>query len=248
MAEGKNIQRSGSEGTPKTAGRRSGMKKGFYEVEAPLTALKISLYGSSLEEFNGRVVTLDLTKSLRGRSVELRMKVKNEDGKLRAYPISANVAGSYVRRAMRRGIDYVEESFKVNCRDAVLLVRPFLIARRRVSRNVRKSLRDNARKFIASYVKIRTIKELFSDIIANKLQRGMALKLKKVYPLAMCEIRAFEVVGERPLEEIREEEMQKLREENEVLEKEIQKIAEMPEEAFKEEVKGEEKKANLKKK
>ncbi|MDO8508964.1 MAG: hypothetical protein Q7S27_04740 [Nanoarchaeota archaeon] len=197
----------------KTESKKRGIKKGFYEVEAPLTAVKISLYGGSMEEFEGRVVNLDLTKSLRGRSLELRMKIKNEDGKLKASPVSANLAGSYIRRALRRGSDYVEDSFKANCRDAVLVVKPFMITRRRVSREVRNAIRVNARKFIEGYLKIRTTKELFSDIIANKLQRGMAAKLKKIYPLAMCEIRVFEIIGEKALEDIKEEERKQLMEE-----------------------------------
>ena len=185
--------------------KSKGAKKSFYDVEAPLTSAKISLYGSSAEEFEGRVITLDLTKNLRGKSLELRMRIKNEEGKLKAYPISANISGSYIRRSIRRGTDYIEDSFKANCRDAILIIKPFLITRRRVSRSVRSALRINARKFIESYVKIRIAKELFSDIIANKLQRGIASKLKKIYPLGMSEIRVFEILKEKPLEEIKEE-------------------------------------------
>ena len=201
--------------------KTKGVKKSFYDVEAPMTAVKISLYGGSAEEFEGRVVTLDLTKSLRGRNLELRMRIKNENGKLNATPLSVNLPGSYIRRSMRRGIDYVEDSFMVNCRDAILSIKPFLITRKNVSRAVRNALRFNTRKFIDAYIKIRTTKELFSDIISNKLQRGMALKLKKVYPLAMCEIRLFEVLGDKPLEEIKEEDKQKLIEETEIVEKDI---------------------------
>ena len=197
-----------------------GVKKGFHDVEAPTTAVKISLYGGLPEEFDGKIVRLDLTKNLRGRSLELKMKIKYEDGKLKAYPIAANLAGSFIRRSMRRGTDYVEDSFQTGCRDALIVVKPFLITRRRVSRAVRKMLREQAKKYIESYVKIRTANELFSDIMANKLQRGMSLKLKKTYPLAMCEIRILEIAGDKPLEEIGEEEKQKLIEENKVLESE----------------------------
>ena len=176
-------------------------KKGFYDVEAPMTAVEISLYGSSAEEFDGKIVKLDLTKSLRGRSVELRMKVKNDSGILRTTPISANLVGSYIRRAMRRGSDYVEDSFSAECVDALVRVKPFLITRMKVSRAIQKALRETAKKYVVDYVKIRSVKELFSDVIANKLQKGMSIKLKKIYPLAFCEIRAFEVLGDKPLGE-----------------------------------------------
>jgi len=183
-------------------------KKSFYDLDAPMTSVKISLYGSSVEEFDGKVVKLDLTKSLRGRSVELKMKIENENGALRAVPISANLAGSYIRRALRKGSDNVEDSFSAECMDAIVIMKPFLITRMKVSRAVRRVLRDNAKKYILDYIRIRSVKELFSDIITNKLQKGMSLKLKKIYPLAFCEIRVFEVVekkkdGENEIAEVK---------------------------------------------
>lgn len=183
---------------------KGGVKKSFYDVEAPMTAIKISLYGGSLEEFDGRVVTLDLTKSLRGKNLLLKMKVRHQEGKLRAIPVSVELAGSFIRRAMRRGSDYVEDSFEAECRDAFVTVKPFLITRMRVSRAVRKALRDAACKYIKGYVRIRTTKEIFSEIIANKVQKGMAIKLKKIYPLALCEIRIFEIKREKSAEEMKE--------------------------------------------
>lgn len=180
---------------------KASAKKGFYEVEAPMTAMKISLYGSSKEEFNGKVIALDLTKSLRGKNLELRMRVKHEDNKLRAEPISLNLAGSYIRRAMRRGTDYVEDSFETECRDYIIKIKALFITRMRVSRKIRKALRDEAKKYIQGYIKIRTAKELFSEIMTGKLQKGMALKLKKIYPLAFCEIRVFKLGTEKPEEE-----------------------------------------------
>jgi ribosomal protein S3AE len=183
---------------------KRGAKKSFYEVEAPMTAVKISLYGNSPEELDGRIVKLDLTKSLRGKSLDLKMRIKNKDGRLIAEPVSAKLAGSFIRRSMRRGTDYVEDSFEMNCKDAKVSVKPFMITRRRVSRAVRKALRVESRKFLEGYIKIRDTKELFGEILSNKIQRAMVVKLKKIYPLGFCEIRIFEVKGEKSEEEIEE--------------------------------------------
>ncbi len=183
-------------------------KKSFFEVEAPLTSTGIHLYGVSAGEMHGRLIKLDMTKSLRGKSIELRMKILNENGKLVASPVSIELMGSYIRRAIRPGIDYVEDSFEAGGRDFFARVKPFLITRRKVSRAIRKALRINAREYIESYVKIRTAKEIFSDILANKIQKGMASKLKKIYPLALCEIRIFEMVREKSVSKIENVEME----------------------------------------
>lgn len=188
---------------------KKNVKKSFYDVEAPITATKISLYGAGVEEFDGRTVNIDLTRSLRGKALELSLKIKNEEGKLKAYPVKARLSQGYIRRIVRRGTDYVEDSFVMNCRDKSVRVKPFLIARRRVSRAVRNALRRGARKFLEGYIKGRTSDEVFTDLLANKIQKGLAIKLKKIYPLGMSELRVFEVLGERneDLEEIKEEKL-----------------------------------------
>ena len=172
---------------------KGNVKKSFYDVEAPMTSAKISLYGGSPEEFAGKVVKIDLTKNLRGKSIDLKMKVVCSEGKLSAVPLSTQIVGAYIRRVMRTGIDYVEDSFSADCKDAVVRIKPFLITRRKVSRELKNQLRVAAKKFLLDYVKIRGTREIFSDIISNKIQKTLAGKLKKIYPLAMCEIRLFEV-------------------------------------------------------
>ena len=173
---------------------KKNIKKSFFEVKAPFTATKIQIYGNSAEEMEGKVVKLDLTRSLRGKSLELKMKIKNENGVLTAEPVSVELVGSYVRRMMRAGADYVEDSFNAECKDVKVVIKPFMITRNKVSRAVRAELRNTAKKHLESYLKTRTSKEIFADITTNKIQKDLSLKLKKIYPLALCEIRIFRLI------------------------------------------------------
>jgi ribosomal protein S3AE len=176
---------------------KKGAKKMFFDVVAPLTATKISLYARSVEELEGKTINLDLTKSLKGKSLIIKLRIKNENGVLHAEPESIELAGSYVRRAMRRSTDYAEDSFEAECRDSMVRIKPLMITRKRVSRTILKALRNGARAELQAHAKLRTAKELFSEIIANKLQKQLALKLKKIYPLALCEIRVFEITQQK---------------------------------------------------
>jgi ribosomal protein S3AE len=173
---------------------KKNVKKQFFDVKSSLTSTKIQLYGTSAKELVDRAINLDLTRSLRGKSLVLKMKTKLEDESLIAEPVSLILVGSYIRRMMRTGTDYVEDSFEAESRDLKVRVKPFMITRNKVSRAVRNELRTEAKKFLESHLKTRTVKELFLEIMANKLQRELSLKLKKVYPLALCEIRHFEIV------------------------------------------------------
>lgn len=171
-------------------------KRNFFEVRVPLTAAKIYLYAASMDELTGRVVKLDLTRSLRGKSLELRARIKKDGEKLIGEPFSLILAGSYVRRMMRKGTDYVEDSFEAECRDSRVIVKTFMITRNKVPREIRNKLRETAREFLLSQHKNRTAKEVMTSIITNKLQKELSLKLKKIYPLAVCEIRWFEILKE----------------------------------------------------
>lgn len=172
-------------------------KKRFFDVTTSATASKITLYAASAQELDGKIVRLDLTRNLRGKSLELRLRIKANGEELTAEPVALELAGSYVRRMMRKGSDYVEDSFEVSCKDAKVVVKPFMITRHKVSRAVRRILRNTAKEYILSHFITRTTKELATEITTNKFQKELSLKLKKVYPLALCEIRVFEILPEK---------------------------------------------------
>ena len=170
-----------------------------------MTAIKISLYGSSQEEFDGKAVTLDLTKSLRGKNLLLKMKVKYQEGKLIALPVNVELAGSFIRRAMRRGSDYVEDSFEAECRDAFVTVKPFLITRMRVSRAVRKALRDlgyNVRTLGLRRITARVvsqIEELNPDFIFNLCESLYDQNQAEMYLAGLFELfRKFRTIKNLP--------------------------------------------------
>ena len=94
---------------------------------------------------------------------------------------------------IRKGTNYVEDSFSTDCKDARIRIKPFLITRRKVSRAVRKALRNKAREELTNYVKEKNSEEIFNEIIRNQIQKQLSLKLKKIYPLSLCEIRVLEV-------------------------------------------------------
>jgi ribosomal protein S3AE len=96
---------------------------------------------------------------------------------------------------MRRGSDYVEDSFEVAGKEGNVLVKPFLLTRKKVSRSIRAALRAEARKLLGGWVKANGVDELFSDLIAGKVQKELNQGLRKIYPLAVAEVRWLEVLG-----------------------------------------------------
>lgn len=181
---------------------KGGVKKTFFSVKVPHTSTKVSLYGASVEELNGKVVRLDMTRSLRGKNLEMKIRVKADGDTLVGEPMGVELVGSFIRRMMRRGADYVEDSFETDCKDSKVRVKPFMITRKKVSRSVRNSLRIGAMEFLQAHCKARTTAEVFTDIMTNKIQKELSIRLKKIYPLALCEIRVFEIIV--PIKDMRQ--------------------------------------------
>ncbi len=167
------------------------MKKKFIEVESPVTNETLEVLGTA-EDLNHKTIKLDLARKMRGKGIEVVLELFNEDGKLIAYPKRVELVKSSIRRMMRKRINYVEDSFDISCADIKARIKPFLLTRKKVSRAVRNNLRRTTKEFLIEYIKTRNFIELTAELLAGILQKEMLPKLKKVYPLSLCEIRIFE--------------------------------------------------------
>jgi len=169
------------------------LKKHPFDVKLELLNTDAELMAFSEEALSGKVITLDMTKFLKGTSAEAKFIIrKNEklEGKIYKFMLYP----SYVRRMISHNISIVEDSFVVKAKDCDIRVKPFLITRKRVHRAVRNALREAAKDFLEKNMTTKPRDKAFQSILAGIMQRMMSIKLKKIYPLAVCEIRVLEVV------------------------------------------------------
>ncbi|MBS3090725.1 hypothetical protein J4433_03065 [Candidatus Pacearchaeota archaeon] len=163
--------------------------KKIVEIRIPLIEETIEVEGTA-EQLEGRTIRLDLTRILNGKSIEGVFVINAKE--LIAYPRKLTLLNFYIRRVIRKGTDYIEDSFACKSKDALLRIKPFMIARRKVSRKIRKALRDKAKEIIISSCQDKSAEEIFSEVLSARIQKELASKLKKIYPLAVCEIRVIE--------------------------------------------------------
>lgn len=193
-------------------------KKRFFDVEMPIIGKTTQLQAFEVKELGGRFIIYDLTRILRGKSVLLQLVVKVKDDKATSVPRELKVMPYFLKRAVRKGTDYIEDSFVTETKDSKILIKPFIVTRRRVSRVVRKALRSEARKELIEILKSKKINDLFDEILKNKLQKDLSLKLKKIYPLALCEIKSLKVLENKETTKKDEKETKKEKKEPEKLE------------------------------
>jgi ribosomal protein S3AE len=172
-------------------------KKKFFDVDLPIIKKTTQLYAYNLEQLEGRLVKYDLTRLLRGKNALLQLRVQIKGDKATSVPRELKLLPTFIRKMVRKGTNYVEDSFSASCKDAQLKIKPFLITRRKVSRAVRKALRNKARQELIQYVKDKTSETLFTELLRNQLQKPLSLKLKKIYPLSLCEIRVLRVENKK---------------------------------------------------
>ena len=168
-------------------------KKRFFDVEIPIIKKQAQLLAYEPEEIVGRTIKFDLTRFLKGKNVLIYLKVGKEGKEFIARPTKMEIIHSSLSRVVRKGTDYVEDSFVTNCQDAQLRIKPFMITRRKVHNSIKRALRNKAREDLIQYVKDKTAENIFEDLIRNQLQKTLSLSLKKIYPLSACEIRILEV-------------------------------------------------------
>ena len=168
-------------------------KKKFFDVEIPIINKTTHLQAYELKELEGKFIRYDLTRTLRGKNMLLQLIVKVEGDKATTIPREIKLMPCFLRRMVRKGTNYVEDSFSTTCKDSQVRIKPFLITRKKVSRAVRNALRKKAREELTNYVKSKDSKTLFEEIIQNQLQKPLSLKLKKIYPLSLCEIKVLKV-------------------------------------------------------
>ena len=173
-------------------------KKRFFDVEIPIINKATQLQAFEVKELDGRYIKYDLTRSLRGKSMILQAVVEANEKEAIAKPKKITLMPYYLKRMVRKGTNYVEDSFSTEAKDSQIRIKPFLVTRRKVSRAVRKALREKARDELIKYAKTKKSEEIFEEILKNVLQKSLSLKLKKVYPLSACEIKVLRV--EKPLE------------------------------------------------
>jgi ribosomal protein S3AE len=171
-------------------------KKKFFDVEIPILGKTTQIQAYEKDEIDGRFMKYDLTRILRGKNMEMQFKIETKEERISAKPRQAKIMPYYMKRIVRKGTNYVEDSFSTECNDAEIILKPFLVTRRKVSRKVRKALREKTKAELISYIAKMNNEEIFDEIIKNKLQKTLSLKLKKIYPLSACEIRTLKVEKE----------------------------------------------------
>lgn len=172
-------------------------RKKFLDVDMPVLKKQTQLFAYDTKELDGKFIKYDLTRILKGKNALLTLKVHADEKSANSIPYELKILPTFMKKMVRKGTDYVEDSFTTECKDAELFVKPFLITRRKVSRAVKNALRIKTKEELKKEFKSKNYEIIFDEVLKNKLQKELSLKLKKIYPLSLCEIRVLKIKKEK---------------------------------------------------
>ena len=160
-----------------------------------LEEIKLELINLIVEVIpkENKIIKLDITRVLRGKGCQARFIIKKEEDNLVGKLVSLTIYPSYIRRVIRGGTSIIEDSFDCKAKDSIFKIKPFIITRKKVHRSIKNRLRKEAKEEIISFCEDKTREEIFKAILSSILQKELSKKLKKVYPLAFCDIRVAEI-------------------------------------------------------
>ncbi len=168
-------------------------KKKSYEVEIPILGQSTYVLSSNVDLLPKKIIKMDLTRSLRGKNLEANIMIFKEEGKLVGKVVSLHLLPGYVRKMMRKGVSWIEDSFVCPGKESQIIFKPFMLTRKKVHRSVKRELRNLAKKVIVEFAKEKDNDQIFSAVISGQLQKEIQVILKKIYPLAFCEIKITKI-------------------------------------------------------
>jgi len=177
-------------------------KKIWYEILAPREFHNLSVGETTAfnsDSLIGRTINLNLTnltRDMKKQNMMVKFKIKEvKDGRALTELVGYNIVPSYVKRVVRTGRTKVDDSLEYITREKnKVRIKLLIVTRSIVKKSVVNSLRKESRKFLKEFTERQNYDVIVSFILSYGLQRKLKNHLRKISPLATCEIRVFEKI------------------------------------------------------
>jgi small subunit ribosomal protein S3Ae len=195
--------------------------KNWYQIVSPSLFNNVPVAETLAETPDaliGRVTEVslqDLTNDFRKSHIKLLFTVDKVEQNTAHTQLKGHVLTSdYLRRMIRRRKSRVDGVFDVETRDnALLRVKPFAIAEKRIQSSQKKLIRNVMNEVIKKEAKTKTLNAFVRDCIEGKIGSEIYKNCKIYYPVKRIEINKTEIIrlptiiieDEKPAEKVEEE-------------------------------------------
>jgi small subunit ribosomal protein S3Ae len=195
--------------------------KNWYQILSPSLFNNVPVaetLAETPEALIGRVTEVslqDLTNDFRKSHIKLLFTVDKVEQNTAHTQLKGHVLTSdYLRRMIRRRKSRVDGVFQVQTRDGALVrVKPFAIAEKRIQSSQKKLIRNTMDEVISKEGKTKTLNAFIKDCLDGKIGSEIYKHCKIYYPVKRIEINKTEIIrlptiiieDEKPVEKIEEE-------------------------------------------
>jgi small subunit ribosomal protein S3Ae len=206
--------------------------KNWYQIVSPSLFNNVPVaetLSDTPDSLIGRVTEVslqDLTNDFRKSHIKLLFTVDKVEQNTAYTQLKGHVLTSdYLRRMIRRRKSRVDGVFDVETRDGALLrVKPFAIAEKRIQSSQKKLIRNVMKDVISKEGKAKTLNSFIKDCLDGKTGSEIYKHCKIYYPVKRIEINKTEIIrlptviieDEKPVEKPEEESKEPSKEESEV--------------------------------
>lgn len=153
--------------------------------------------GEKAGDLMGRVIETnlsDISRDVKRQNVKLSFKVNSiKENRAIADVTGYEIMASYLRRSVMKMKNKMNDSFECNTKDGVKLqIKPLLMTKSSSQKAKLSVIRKKTRDLITHEVSNMSYNEVIDAIVGYKLQKMLRDTIKKISPLAVCEIRVVE--------------------------------------------------------
>ncbi len=221
-------------------------KKNWYPIIAPKMFRNAVLGETLLVESKlaiGKPVKANLANLIgdfKKQHINIKFVVDNvQENKAYTSVSGYEMIAASVKRLTRRRRDKIELSFLSKTADNKdIRIKVLIFTLSLTSGSVKRALNNQALTIMKKEISKLKFEDLISDIITNKFQKSLVMKLKKIYPIKILDVKNLDIVKKtRHSEEDSQESKETAKKEQEEENKEEPKTEEKPKEKKAEEKK-----------
>ena len=174
-------------------------KKKWVTIKAPklfgdVVAGEIPVYESKSVIDRGMRANLStLVNDMKKQSTEVSIVVQSVEGDIGTTKLSGiKILPTSIKRQVRKGRTRLDQTIKgVTNDEHAVIIKILLITRNIVKGSVFHTLQKEITAFVIKKIGKVSYDELCDEVVNGKLSKDLRLRLNKVYPLRVCDIREF---------------------------------------------------------
>ncbi len=140
-----------------------------------------------------KVSLMNLLNDPKKQNIQITFKIIGvRDNNAVTEITSYSLVSGFIKRLVRKGRNKIEDSFITETKDKIKVkIKPIMVTRSKTQRSRLTAIRKMAKEFIIEKAKTQSLSDIIQDIISTRTQRELKGKLKKIYPIAVCEFRVI---------------------------------------------------------